>query len=122
MTGMPGGPRLLPNVLARRPDPEVCFTLRMDPDLLGFQGHFPGDPVLPGVVQVDWAVRFGTEAFGPMGAFRGLGQLKFHQVIRPERTLELHLALDRARGALRFSYQDGPDVLSAGVVQFEPQP
>ena len=71
---------LLPAVLERSGH---TFTLAMDPDLTAFQGHFPGHPVLPGVVQVDWAVRFGSEAFGPLGRFRAIEHLKFQDPIRP---------------------------------------
>jgi hypothetical protein len=40
-------------------------TLRMtlDPALRPFQGHFPQAAILPGVAQLDWAVRFGRQAF-----------------------------------------------------------
>ena len=61
----------------------------MDADLQAFQGHFPGHPVLPGVVQVDWAIRFGTRAFGDLGGFRGIDQLKFQALIRPGDVVEL---------------------------------
>jgi predicted hotdog family 3-hydroxylacyl-ACP dehydratase len=113
-------PRLLPAVLARQAGPEPVFTLAVDADLVGFQGHFPGHPVLPGVVQIHWAAGFGAEAFGPLGAFCGLAQVKFHQAIGPGRTVDLRLAFDPARGQLRFAFQDGLDLLSSGVVRFRP--
>jgi 3-hydroxymyristoyl/3-hydroxydecanoyl-(acyl carrier protein) dehydratase len=114
----------LPPVRARRPGPdaETVLDLEVGPGLPAFQGHFPGDPILPGVVQVDWAARFGSEAFGPLGPFLGLAQLKFHQPIRPGRAVELHLAFDPARGRLRFAYRGGPELLSAGVIQFAERP
>ena len=50
----------LPTVLERVSGPGETFTLAIGADLIAFRGHFPGNPVLPGVVQVDWAIRFGT--------------------------------------------------------------
>jgi predicted hotdog family 3-hydroxylacyl-ACP dehydratase len=113
-------PRILPAVLARQGGPETVFTLAGDADLVGFQGHFPGHPVLPGVVQIHWAAGFGAEAFGPLGAFCGLAQVKFHQTIGPGRIVDLCLAFDPARGQLRFACQGGPDLLSSGVLRFRP--
>ena len=112
--------RLLPAVLDRAAGPEPVFTLAVDAGLVGFQGHFPGHPVLPGVVQIHWAAVFGAEAFGPLGAFCGLAQVKFHQAIGPGRTVDLRLAFDPVRGQLRFACQDGPDLLSSGVLRFRP--
>lgn len=118
----PVRPHLLPTVLARRDGVEAVFTLAVDAGLVGFQGHFPGHPVLPGVIQVDWAARFGREAFGHLGAFRGLAQVKFHRTIGPGGNVDLHLAWDPARGQLRFACQGDGEVLSSGVMRFGPDP
>lgn len=107
----------LPTLLNRSCAPGV-FTLVMDPELTAFQGHFPGNPILPGVVQVDWAVRLGTEAFGDLGRFRAIEHLKFLDLIRPGETLELHLDFDPALGRLRFSYLAGAARKSSGVIRF----
>lgn len=106
---------LLPAVLERSGH---TFTLAMDPDLTAFQGHFPGHPVLPGVVQVDWAVRFGTEVFGPLGRFRAIEHLKFQDPIRPGEPVQLHLGFDPGPGRLRFRYEAGPVRKSSGVILF----
>ena len=108
----------LPTVLNRSRDPEPVFTLAMDADLTAFQGHFPGNPILPGVVQVDWAVRFGTEAFGDLGRFQGIEHLKFQDLVRPGETLELHLGYDPGLGRLRFRYLAGAVKKSSGAVLF----
>jgi 3-hydroxymyristoyl/3-hydroxydecanoyl-(acyl carrier protein) dehydratase len=104
---------MLPTVLNHAAGPEETFTLVMDPELTAFQGHFPGHPVLPGVVQVDWAIRFGTQAFGELGAFRGIDQLKFQDRILPGEVVELRLS-EPGQGRLRFNYLGK----SSGVVLF----
>jgi len=104
----------LPAQLLRRDSREAVYALALGPDLQAFQGHFPGDPVLPGVVQVDWAVRLGEAAFGPLGAFRGLDQLKFLAPIRPLEPLEL--TLTAAPGRLRFQYRCGLELRSSGCI------
>jgi len=103
----------LPTVLAREGGQ---FTLFVPADLEAFTGHFPGDPILPGVVQVDWAIRLGAEVFGPLGPFSGLDQVKFLEPIRPGATLTLDLALDR--GSLKFQYSGAQGRITSGIARF----
>jgi len=112
----------LPSVM-RSLDGGTVFTLELSPDAPAFQGHFPGDPVLPGVIQVDWAMRMGEQVFGPLGAFAGLDQVKFLEAIRPGNEVELRLDLDQtgSQPRLRFEYRGRTGRKSAGVVLFQPR-
>ena len=48
---------LRPDILATRPSPDgIRVDLRVPADLACFPDHFPGFPLLPGVVQLDWAL------------------------------------------------------------------
>jgi 3-hydroxymyristoyl/3-hydroxydecanoyl-(acyl carrier protein) dehydratase len=112
----------LPTALRRSSGSEDVFLFTVEPDHLAFQGHFPDDPILPGVIQVDWAIRFGAEAFGPLGDFKGLSNLKFMGVTRPLEPLELGVAYDRESGRLEFRL-DGPSGRkSSGTVLFDSAP
>ena len=108
----------LPKVVCRESGVEELFVLSLDPEHPVFQGHFPGNPILAGVVQVDWAVRFGAEVFGPLGDFLGIKNLKFMDLIRPEERIELYLTFDRQAGKLGFRFQAEAGRKSAGVVLF----
>ena len=81
------------------------FTLEVEEGHAAFQGHFPGQPILPGVVQVDWALRLGAELFGPLGDFRALEHLKFQATIGPEEAVTLRLAWDADQRLLAFEYE-----------------
>lgn len=114
----------LPPASAVRVGPEggAAFTLALTAELPAFRGHFPGDPVLPGMIQVDWAIRFGQEAFGAPGRFAGLDQVKFLEPIRPGDEVELRLAMDRSAGRtrLRFQYLGRTGRKSSGTILFQP--
>jgi 3-hydroxymyristoyl/3-hydroxydecanoyl-(acyl carrier protein) dehydratase len=97
---------------------EAVYALALAPGLPAFQGHFPGSPILPGVVQVDWAMRLGEAAFGPLEPFRGLDHLKFLAPIRPLQSLELTLEL--RPGRLAFRYQCGPERMASGTLLLGP--
>ncbi len=108
----------LPTVLRHDSGAEETFLLALEPDHLVFQGHFPDNPILPGVMQVDWAIRLGIEAFGPLGDFQGISNLKFLSIVQPLETLELRLTFDRTAGKLGFHYDGTKGRYSAGVIRF----
>jgi 3-hydroxymyristoyl/3-hydroxydecanoyl-(acyl carrier protein) dehydratase len=112
----------LPPVLARHSGDEERITLFMDAGLKVFEGHFPGDPIVPGVAQVDWAIQFGAAAYGSLGLFLGIDHLKFQDLIRPGETLELALSFEREQGRLRFRFTSPQGRKSAGTACFAPLP
>ena len=82
----------------------VLLELTVPPDLLYFDGHFSVAPVLPGVVQVDWALHYGRLHFGLAVPFAGMHALKFQQMIRPGTPVQLELAWDEVKRSLNFRY------------------
>ena len=84
--------------------PRVLLELTVPPDLLYFDGHFTVAPVLPGVVQVDWAIHYGRRFFGLDAPFSGINALKFQQIIRPQQPVRLELVHDRAKRSINFRY------------------
>lgn len=105
-----------------RPIPGVPgrFDLQVDQDHPAFEGHFPGDPILSGLLQVDWAIRLGRETFGFPGPFRALEHLKFQAPIRPAEPVALHLSWDATRGHLDFLYVGPEGRKSQGTAVFSP--
>ncbi|HEX5686909.1 MAG TPA: AMP-binding protein [Ideonella sp.] len=90
-----------------------------DPALAVFDGHFPGNPILPGVAQLDWAIGWGREAFQVTGHFTRIDALKFQQVVPPGTLLELALDWSAERGTLGFRYTSPAGVHASGKVVFD---
>ena len=80
-------------------------SLWLPPELFWFQGHFSEQPILPGLAQIDWVLRYGYELFAMEEKFKGIDSVKFQSPIRPSETLllKLHWQADRAR--LDFTYE-----------------
>jgi 3-hydroxymyristoyl/3-hydroxydecanoyl-(acyl carrier protein) dehydratase len=83
-----------------------------------FAGHFPDVSVLPGVVQVDWAIYLGRQLFALPVHFSALQLLKFQQVIFPDSVVVLRLSFDPQKNALGFSYSSLDKQHSSGKVIF----
>lgn len=92
--------------------------LFVDPTLAVFAGHFPGNPILPGVVLIDWATASAAAAFSetPATAFAGLSRVKFKSPVGPGAWLRL--ALTAKDGVVGFTFSDNRGVCTAGRLQY----
>ena len=106
---------------AEEHDGEWLLQLQVPLDLAHFTGHFPQTPVLPGVVQVDWAQQLARQLIEHLPPrFAGMEVLKFQQLVRPGDTLQLSLRFDTERGKLYFAYRNGEAACSSGRILLEP--
>ncbi|ROL79730.1 AMP-binding protein [Pseudomonas chlororaphis] len=112
----PRAPEVLEQLEA---DGEWSLQLAIPPDLAYFSGHFPQTPVLPGVVQVDWALALGQQLLDLPGRFAGMEVLKFQQLVRPGDQVQLHLRFDHERGKLYFAYRNDTAACSSGRILLE---
>lgn len=112
----------LPQILAEHPDRDnpgrIVLDLHVPSGLAFFEGHFPGAPILPGVVQVDWAVRLAKRYLPVAGVFSSLENLKFLAVVRPDVSLQLTLEWHAAQERLDFCYATSERRFSAGRIVF----
>lgn len=90
-------------------------------DAACFDGHFPGFPVLPGVVQLHWAVSIAARTLGAAGVFAGMDQIKFTGIVQPGDALELALQLDAAAGRVSFVYEVEGRKMSSGRLRMQAQ-
>ncbi|MCM5682695.1 AMP-binding protein [Schlegelella sp. S2-27] len=83
-----------------------------------FDGHFPGAPILPGVVQLDWAVTLGQECFGLSASVRRIDALKFQRPILPGTVLKLVLQWHATKRQLQFHLESAAGLHASGRVLF----
>ncbi len=100
-------------------DGEWHLQLSVPPDLAYFSGHFPTAPVLPGVVQVSWAMALGQRLMDVPAKFAGMEVLKFQQLVRPGDQINLTLRFDAERGKLYFAFRNGDAACSSGRILLE---
>ncbi|MBD3421486.1 MAG: bifunctional UDP-3-O-[3-hydroxymyristoyl] N-acetylglucosamine deacetylase/3-hydroxyacyl-ACP dehydratase [Chitinivibrionales bacterium] len=103
---------LIDNVIEIEPGKKIIATKNVSFNDPFFQGHFPGDPVMPGVLQIESMAQAG----GIMGlfsqkmskdkaiAFLGIDKARFREMVRPGDQLRIECELlQNRRGTIRFA-------------------
>ena len=104
-----------PDILSVDRQPlSVTLTLSVPASLCYFPGHFPAYPILPGVVQIAWAVDFAATYLEVAGAVRDLERLKFTHPILPAARLALTLRADADHKLVQFHYHTPSKSFSIG--------
>lgn len=69
-----------------------------------FQGHFPGQPVMPGVLIVEAMAQVGGVLFlsepentGKLAYFMGIDKVRFRRIVKPGDQLKIEVTVVRAR-------------------------
>ena len=88
-----------------------------DRDAAYFGGHFPGFPVLPGVVQLGMAHHFAELFMRRERPLRTVKKMKFSRVVVPAETVRFTLT-KRSEDEYAYEYRKGEALCSSGVLCF----
>lgn len=85
---------------------------RVRGDEFFLQGHFPGNPVVPGVIQCEMLAQSACvlligQAEGMTPLFTGLQNVKFRNQVKPGDIFETECELVRSRGSFYFAKGKG---------------
>ena len=96
---------LIDEVEELEPGVRVVAKKHLKPDEFWFKGHFPGEPVQPGVLTLEMIAQAGAvcllslpENKGRIAFFGGIDKAKFREMVRPGDTLVLRVELIKNRG------------------------
>lgn len=86
--------------------------LSIDKNHPALAGHFPNNPIIPGVVLIDLVLEEATKQHPELQTI-GIKKLKLIQPIKPEQLFNIEFKLPK-KGSLRFSCLSGQEVLAEG--------
>ncbi len=98
---------LIDEVIELEPGERVVARKTVRPDEWYLSGHFPGRPVMPGVLIVEALAQTGAVAVlseeqnrGKLALFAGIDDVRFKRIVEPGEELELICELERVRGPI----------------------
>jgi hypothetical protein len=94
----------------------AATTFTIDPRHPALAGHFPGSPILPGVVLLDETVRALEQSNGGAAQRWTVGAAKFLKPVQPGETLTLECE-PRPNGSIRFTVSSAGRVVASGVLR-----
>jgi 3-hydroxyacyl-[acyl-carrier-protein] dehydratase len=96
---------LLDELTELEPGARVVARKLVREDEWYLSGHFPGNPIMPGVLMVEAMAQCGAVAVlseeenrGKLALFAGIDDVRFKRLVRPGDELELVCELERLRG------------------------
>jgi 3-hydroxyacyl-[acyl-carrier-protein] dehydratase len=119
---------LLDEVLELEPGSHVVARKTVREDEWYLKGHFPGRPVMPGVLIVEAMAQAGAVAVlseeenrGRLALFAGIDDVRFKRIVEPGDELELRCELERVRGPIgkgKASAHVGGQLAARGTLTF----
>ena len=102
------------------PSNEIIMDAEVNPDSPWFSGHFPGEPILPGVAQLAIALDAIKKLNQRSLRISGVKRIRFKQVIRPDDKLKITVAPHK-KDALSylFSIMVNGELASSGILMVE---
>lgn len=98
---------LIDEVLELVPGERVVALKRVREDEWYLRGHFPGRPVMPGVLIVEAMAQAGAVAVlseeenrGRLALFAGIDDTRFKRIVEPGDELQLECTLEQVRGPI----------------------
>jgi 3-hydroxyacyl-[acyl-carrier-protein] dehydratase len=98
---------LIDEVVELEPGSRVVARKRVREDEWYLRGHFPGRPVMPGVLIVEAMAQTGAVAVlaeeenrGRLALFAGIDDTRFKRIVEPGDELELECTLEQVRGPI----------------------
>jgi 3-hydroxymyristoyl/3-hydroxydecanoyl-(acyl carrier protein) dehydratase len=106
--------------LKKTSDGDMLASVTVDADSSWFEGHFPGDPIFPGIAQLKLVADLVAEHGEGNLIMTGVSRVKFRKIVRPGEQLDVQATCSSEDNtSKRYSFRitsSGEDVCSGMMV------
>ena len=102
-------PMLLVDEIVSQTDDSIVTRKTFHPEEFFLQGHYPGQPIVPGVILCEATVQSGAVLLSGLAAGKSgvpvltrMNEVKFRRVVRPGETIEMTVKLNERLGDAYF--------------------
>lgn len=83
-----------------------------------FSGHFPDNPILPGIAQLKLVIDLITKTRTDGVCIAGLSRVKFRKIVRPGEQLDIQVIPDTTDNHYTFKITCGNEAVCSGKMHF----
>lgn len=99
----------------------VHAQVSTDADSPWFSGHFPGDPILPGIAQLHMVIQCMEQVLQKKLVLQNLARIKFKKLIRPGDILDIHATAGKKEDNYTFCIQHNDQEVCSGRLVLAPK-
>jgi 3-hydroxyacyl-[acyl-carrier-protein] dehydratase len=96
--------------------PEINASVTTEGNSPWFSGHFPGDPILPGIAQLKMVVDLIRKQKNGDCCISGLSRVKFRKIIRPGDQLDIQVLDNDKENQYLFKITCGNEDVCSGKI------
>ena len=97
---------------------EMGARVTTDDDSPWFSGHFPNDPILPGIAQLEMVAHLIAVSRKDNVRMTGVSRVKFRKIVRPGEQLDIHAAPANKKEHYAFQITSGKEEVCSGMMLF----
>ncbi len=99
----------------------ICAKVSTDAGSPWFSGHFPGDPILPGIAQLYMVTECIEQGLQQKLILRNLARVKFKQLIRPGDILDIQAVVAKKENSYAFQIHNNKKEVCSGRLVLAPR-
>ncbi|HID03131.1 MAG TPA: hypothetical protein EYP18_08000 [Desulfobacterales bacterium] len=101
-------------------DNAITAQVTTDPQSPWFKGHFPNDPILPGIAQIHMVTETIAKVLQKDLSLQSLTRIKFKKIIRPGDILDIHAMAGKIDNQYSFRITSKQEDVCSGRLVLAP--
>jgi 3-hydroxyacyl-[acyl-carrier-protein] dehydratase len=95
---------------------EICALVTTEAGSPWFSGHFPGDPILPGIAQIKMVADIIATSRNEKMRMTGLSRIKFRKIVRPGDVLAISATSGKLQDQYAFRITSSDEDVCSGMM------